>query len=144
MAHFSLEKDLSVVSTVELDSVSSSESDPEEQFANPSLALRHEEPVDLKKFRSQTRVRSSKRTLECFSLQGKVCVVTGGASGIGLEICRYILESGGHVAIVDLNSEHLNLYMAHPLLISVVQVDAAEREAKVLSEEFSEEDEEAM
>jgi FlaA1/EpsC-like NDP-sugar epimerase len=52
-----------------------------------------------------SRVRQ-RRTLESFSLEGKVCVVTGGASGIGLEICRAILESGGQVAIIDLSSTH--------------------------------------
>jgi FlaA1/EpsC-like NDP-sugar epimerase len=44
-------------------------------------------------------------TLNGFSLEDKVCIVTGGASGIGLEICRAILGSGGKVALVDLNGE---------------------------------------
>jgi hypothetical protein len=52
---------------------------------------------------------SGKDNLKCaltgFGLEGKVCIVTGGASGIGLEICRAILRSGGKVALVDLNGE---------------------------------------
>ena len=32
-------------------------------------------------------------------------VVTGGASGIGAAVCRRVVESGGHVAVLDLNAE---------------------------------------
>ncbi|KAH7390066.1 hypothetical protein BKA64DRAFT_626802 [Cadophora sp. MPI-SDFR-AT-0126] len=63
-----------------------------------------------------------KRTLTGFGLEGKVCIVTGGASGIGLEICRAILSSGGKVALVDLN------------------VDLGEQQAKSLNEEYAVED----
>ena len=33
------------------------------------------------------------------SLQGKVCLVTGGSRTLGAEICRYMARMGGHVAI---------------------------------------------
>ena len=45
--------------------------------------------------------RHTRRTLANFSLEGKVCVVTGAARGI-----RTFVESGAnHIAIVDLNEE---------------------------------------
>ncbi|NGQ94078.1 3-hydroxybutyrate dehydrogenase [Brevibacillus sp. SYP-B805] len=36
-------------------------------------------------------------------LQGRVALVTGGASGIGLAIARKLFEAGSHVAIADVN-----------------------------------------
>lgn len=49
--------------------------------------------------------RHFKRTLAQFSLEGKVSVVTGGASGIGLAISQATLASGSHLAIVDIDSK---------------------------------------
>lgn len=45
-----------------------------------------------------------KRTLPTFSLEGRVAVITGGARGLGLVMGQAIIESGGDLAIVDLNS----------------------------------------
>jgi hypothetical protein len=42
-------------------------------------------------------------TLESFSLEGKVCVVTGGAGGLGLVMGQGMIYSGADLAIVDLN-----------------------------------------
>lgn len=36
-------------------------------------------------------------------LKGKICIVTGGARGIGREICRYFLMEGAVVCFFDLN-----------------------------------------
>src|SRR6476620_5460609 len=36
-------------------------------------------------------------------VEGKVCVVTGGASGIGLATCRRLAEEGGLVAVADID-----------------------------------------
>ena len=47
-----------------------------------------------------------KRTLASFSLEKKVCVITGGARGLGLVMSQACLLSGADVAIVDLNSKH--------------------------------------
>ncbi len=41
------------------------------------------------------------------SLQGKVAVLTGGASGMGQETCRALVEVGAKVAIGDVNAEGL-------------------------------------
>jgi NAD(P)-dependent dehydrogenase (short-subunit alcohol dehydrogenase family) len=38
-------------------------------------------------------------------LQGKVIAVTGGASGIGLAICRRFGREGARVAVIDMNGE---------------------------------------
>ena len=38
--------------------------------------------------------------------QGKVCIVTGGGSGIGKATCKRLAQEGGKVAVVDLNEDH--------------------------------------
>ncbi|KAI9747342.1 MAG: hypothetical protein M1815_004307 [Lichina confinis] len=65
-------------------------------------------------------------TLGTFSLVGKVGVVTGGARGLGLVMAKALLESGGRVALVDLN------------------VEEAERQARLLSERYREEGAEGL
>ena len=42
------------------------------------------------------------------SLQDKVAIVTGAASGIGKEIAREFVANGAKVAIADLNAEAAN------------------------------------
>ena len=39
------------------------------------------------------------------TLQGKICIITGGASGIGLEIARTFARAGGTVVIADINRD---------------------------------------
>lgn len=46
-----------------------------------------------------------KRTLASFSLEKRVCVITGGARGLGLVMSQACMLSGADVAIVDLNSK---------------------------------------
>ena len=41
------------------------------------------------------------------SLQGRVAIVTGGASGIGLAAAELMADAGARVAILDLNAERL-------------------------------------
>jgi NAD(P)-dependent dehydrogenase (short-subunit alcohol dehydrogenase family) len=43
-------------------------------------------------------------------LAGKVVVVTGGASGIGLAVCRRFGRAGARIALLDLNEEGLQLH----------------------------------
>src|SRR6185312_2674984 len=38
----------------------------------------------------------------------KVCVVTGGGSGIGKAACKQFAREGGKVVVVDLNEQHGN------------------------------------
>ena len=38
--------------------------------------------------------------------QDKVCLVTGGGSGIGRAACERFATEGGRVVVVDLNDEH--------------------------------------
>lgn len=59
----------------------------------------------IKSHKSQAGQSQLKRTLESISLEGRACILMGGASDIGLEICRAILASGCEVAIVDANGE---------------------------------------
>jgi NAD(P)-dependent dehydrogenase (short-subunit alcohol dehydrogenase family) len=40
--------------------------------------------------------------------QGKVCIVTGGGSGIGRATCQRMAREGGRVAVVDFNAENGN------------------------------------
>ena len=47
-------------------------------------------------------------------IQGKVCVVTGGASGLGAATAQYLAEQGANVILVDMNQE-LGTQMAQQL-----------------------------
>ncbi|MEQ1417679.1 3-hydroxyacyl-CoA dehydrogenase [Acinetobacter indicus] len=47
-------------------------------------------------------------------IQGKVCVVTGGASGLGAATAEYLVEQGANVILVDMNQE-LGTQMAQQL-----------------------------
>ena len=38
-------------------------------------------------------------------IQGKVCVVTGGASGLGAATAQYLVSQGARVIMVDMNQE---------------------------------------
>lgn len=42
------------------------------------------------------------------SFEGKVILITGGASGIGADSAKHLASLGGHLAIVDCNSDQLN------------------------------------
>jgi len=44
-------------------------------------------------------------TLDAFKLEGQVCLVTGGAQGIGLAIAHGLRDAGGHVIIGDRDKE---------------------------------------
>ena len=44
---------------------------------------------------------------DCFRVDNKIAVITGGASGIGLESAKLIAEAGGIPVLVDLSQKKL-------------------------------------
>ena len=43
-----------------------------------------------------------------YSLEGRNILVTGAAQGIGREVARTVVASGGRAAVVDLNSDGID------------------------------------
>ncbi len=64
---------------------------------------------------------------------GKVAVVTGGASGIGLGIVRALLGAGAQVAVLDLRADHIAQTQAdlleHEAKLAFIQTDVSDRAA---------------
>ena len=42
-----------------------------------------------------------------FSVEGKTCIVTGGAQGLSRGMAEGLLENGAHVVLMDLQAEKL-------------------------------------
>lgn len=65
-------------------------------------------------------------------VEGKVCVITGGAQGIGEAIARGLANEGGLVVIADLNADNAkslaDSLVAEGLKATSVQVDVGERD----------------
>ena len=78
---------------------------------------RHRRPASGRTYSSATRnppapssrpplvvgMAGAAETLPNFSLDGGVCVITGGAQGLGLAMGKAVVHSGADLAIVDLN-----------------------------------------
>ena len=47
-----------------------------------------------------------------FDFTGKTAIVTGGTRGIGAEICKGIVEGGGHVVVIGLNEQRGREFVA--------------------------------
>ncbi|KAF8077787.1 NAD(P)-binding protein [Lyophyllum atratum] len=63
---------------------------------------------------------SAPKTLPSFSLQGKVCLVTGGARGLGLEFCRAFVNSGcTSLAVIDLKASEAKVAAEELLAYSI-------------------------
>ncbi|SJL12144.1 related to D-arabinitol 2-dehydrogenase [Armillaria ostoyae] len=68
--------------------------------AQPALRCLKSSPSAIRWTSTSTK---NPRTLPAFSMEGKVCMVTGAARGLGYEFCRAFVQSGcTSVAIVDL------------------------------------------
>lgn len=67
------------------------------------------------------------------SLQGRACVVVGGASGIGRAVCRRLAEAGGHVLVGDMNKAGAEAtaseLVASGLLADAAMVDVTDSES---------------
>ncbi|KAG9318634.1 NAD(P)-binding protein [Chiua virens] len=68
-----------------------------------SYTLRSRSVVSHARFQSTAISRRTPRVLPSFSLENKVCVVTGAARGLGNEFCNAFIQSGcTQLAIIDL------------------------------------------
>lgn len=66
-------------------------------------------------------------------LKGKTILITGGASGIGLEAAKQFLEIGAKVIITGRNQERLDAAKSlHPNLIAIKSDVSAEEDVKLL------------
>lgn len=79
--------------------------------------------------------QSETPTLPSFSLAGRVCVVTGGAQGLGLVMSRALVLSGASVALVDLQSKFSFSFLEAQILITPPE-ETATREAENLVLDF--------
>jgi len=75
-------------------------------------------------------------------VKDKVCIITGGASGIGLATCKLLAEQGAKVAITDLNDkegeEAKNAILAEGLVAEYWHLDVSnETEVKQIFEEIN-------
>lgn len=64
-------------------------------------------------------------TLDAFRLEGQVCLVTGGAQGIGLAIAHGLRDAGGHVIIADRDKDR-GQYAAADLGGHFVEMDVTD------------------
>lgn len=84
------------------------------------------------------------------NLSGKLAVVTGGSSGIGLEFCRVLAARGANLLIVSIQEKELAEVKAeltqkfgvevHTMLLDLTQRDASERILSYLDEHSLEAD----
>jgi len=75
-------------------------------------------------------------------LLNKVTVITGGASGLGLETCRHFSEEGAIVVCVDLDAEAAHAVArslpgeAHGLAANVIDEESMNHVAQVVTEKY--------
>ncbi|KAF8517593.1 NAD(P)-binding protein [Hysterangium stoloniferum] len=106
-------------------------------FIRPAR-LRHLQPgtlfIQRRTFQDAKIQRS--RMLPEFSLQGKVCVVTGAARGLGNVFCRAFLESGcTSIALIDLVKEDADAAAAELVASFVNNGQAEEGEIQAMGVE---------
>ncbi|KAK3991194.1 hypothetical protein QBC44DRAFT_323754 [Cladorrhinum sp. PSN332] len=105
------------------------------KFARTDPSIRTAYPEDESQLPRSTLATSPSPatavpTLPSFSLQGKVCVVTGGARGLGLVMGQGIVLSGADLAIVDLDQKEASL-QASEILNSFAKAHPNARKPKI-------------
>lgn len=80
-----------------------------------------------------------KRTLSSFSLEGRSCVVTGGARGLGLVMSQACVISGADVALVDLNSMQPGAVEIRDWWLTWFTEEEGQRQADQLMQHFHDE-----
>jgi NAD(P)-dependent dehydrogenase (short-subunit alcohol dehydrogenase family) len=71
-------------------------------------------------------INTHKEAMEIY--QGKNCIITGGASGIGAELCRQLASYGANVIVADLNGEGAKA-IATEIGAEAVMLDVTNEEA---------------
>ncbi|KAF9256831.1 NAD(P)-binding protein [Marasmius fiardii PR-910] len=85
---------------------------------------------------SSTAARKSPRTLSAFSMEDKVCLVTGAARGLGNEFCRAFIQSGcTTLAIVDLKESEAKQAAEELTSMARVNSDANPEDVKIIGVE---------
>jgi len=76
---------------------------------------------------------SAPKTLTTFSMQGKVCLVTGAARGLGYEFCRAFAESGcTSIAMIDLKKSEADAAASELATFAVDSVGLKKDEIKYI------------
>jgi NAD(P)-dependent dehydrogenase (short-subunit alcohol dehydrogenase family) len=87
------------------------------QSATIRFSQRFLKPID-------STMSSPNATASAFRIDGKVCVITGGASGLGLASAIALLDAGASgVTLVDLNPSSLQSVLSGPLKAYEGRVD---------------------
>ncbi|KAI6150619.1 NAD-P-binding protein [Pisolithus tinctorius] len=88
----------------------------------------------LARYQSTSSGAIPKRILPSFSLDGKVCLVTGAARGLGHEFCRAFLQSGcTQLAIVDLKENEAKQAAAELITdVCALNTDATPEDFEVI------------
>ncbi|KAJ3722776.1 hypothetical protein DFJ43DRAFT_1003877 [Lentinula guzmanii] len=82
---------------------------------------------------SSTIPTKSPKTLSDFSMEGKVCLVTGAARGLGNEFCRAFVQSGcTTIAIVDLKESEAKEAAKELTELACVNSDLKKEDIKII------------
>ncbi|KAJ3850233.1 hypothetical protein EV368DRAFT_84756 [Lentinula lateritia] len=82
---------------------------------------------------SSTIPTKSPKTLPAFSMEGKVCLITGAARGLGNEFCRAFVQSGcTTMAIVDLKESEAKAAAQELAQLACVNSDLKKEDVKII------------
>ncbi|KAJ3761222.1 NAD-P-binding protein [Lentinula raphanica] len=109
------------------------------RFSSRATALLRSKPSALRstsvnRWRfSSTIPTKSPKTLVDFSMEGKVCMVTGAARGLGNEFCRAFVQSGcTTIAIVDLKESEAKEAAKELTELACVNSDLKKEDIKII------------